>query len=135
MKRQGNAIRGNKHEKSSLPAFLFHPRRTWVLIRKSVGAWVDDYASSMSAALASYTLFAIAPLLIIAIAAARLVFGHEVARGEIIAQIQGLIGREGAIAVQSLLKSTNEPAQNLFATPIWSRPGNQPIFPRSCARP
>ncbi len=90
----------------------------WALIRQSVGAWVDDYAPSMGAALAYYTLFSIAPLLIIAIAMAGLIFGQEAARGEIVTQIQGLIGREGAIAVQGLLKSANEPAQNIFATVV-----------------
>ncbi|HEX7565382.1 MAG TPA: YihY/virulence factor BrkB family protein [Bradyrhizobium sp.] len=101
-----------------MSSFLFYPKQVWVLIRKSVGAWVDDYAPSMGAALAYYTLFAIAPLLIIAIAVAGLVFGQEAARGEIVAQIQGLIGRKGAIAVQGLLKSTNEPAQSIFATVV-----------------
>jgi membrane protein len=90
----------------------------WDLIRKSVRAWVDDYAPSMGAALAYYTLFSIAPLLIIAIAVAGLVFGQEAARGEIVAQIQGLIGRDGAIAVQGLLKSANGPAQDVFATVV-----------------
>jgi membrane protein len=95
-----------------------HLKQLWDLIRKSVEAWVDDYAPSMGAALAYYTLFSIAPLLIIAIAVAGLIFGQEAARGEIVAQIQGLIGREGAIAVQGLLKSTSEPAQNIFATVV-----------------
>src|ERR1019366_3545544 len=95
-----------------------HLKQIWDLIRKSIGAWVDDYAPSMGAALAYYTLFSIAPLLIIAIAVAGLVFGQEAARGEIVAQIQGLIGREGAIAVQGLLKSANEPAQEIFATVV-----------------
>jgi len=85
------------------------------MIRRSVKAWVDDEASSMGAALAYYTLFSIAPLLVIAIAVAGLVFGQEAARGEIVAQIQSLIGQEGAIAVQGLLKSANEPAQDIFA--------------------
>jgi len=111
-------LKSNRNEQSAPALFLSHPRRIWGLIRKSAGAWVDDYASSMGAALAYYTLFAIAPLLIIAIAAAGLVFGHEAARGEIVAQIQGLIGREGAIAVQGLLKSANDPARNLFATMV-----------------
>lgn len=118
MKNQKRTIRKNGNEKGGLPSFHFHPRQIWDLIRKSAGAWVDDYASSMGAALAYYTLFAIAPLLIIALAVAGLVFGHEAARGEIVAQIQNLIGREGAIAVQGLLKSANEPAQNLFATVV-----------------
>jgi membrane protein len=91
-------------------------KQIWDLITKSVEAWLDDYAPSMGAALAYYTLFSIAPLLIIAIALAGLVFGQEAARGEIVAQIQGLIGREGAIAVQDLLKSANEPAQGIVAT-------------------
>ncbi|PKO33231.1 MAG: hypothetical protein CVU34_14205 [Betaproteobacteria bacterium HGW-Betaproteobacteria-7] len=72
----------------------------------------------MGAALAYYTLFSIAPLLIIVIAIAGLVFGHDAARGEIVAQIQGLIGRDGAIAVQGLLKSTSEPAQGIVAIVI-----------------
>ena len=95
-----------------------HLTQIWNLIKKSVEAWVDDYAPSMGAALAYYTLFSIAPLLIIAIAVAGLVFGQEAARGEIVAQIQGLIGREGAIAVQGLLKSTNEPGKDIFATAV-----------------
>ncbi len=111
-------IKRNRREKSNLPRFLFHPRQIGDLIRKSAGSWVDDYAPSMGAALAYYTLFAIAPLLIIAIAVAGLVFGQEAARGEIVAQIEGLIGREGAIAVQGLLKSANEPAQSIFATVV-----------------
>ena len=95
-----------------------HLKQLWDLIRKSIVAWVDDYAPSMGAALAYYTLFSIAPLLIIAIAVAGLVFGQEAARGEIVSQIQDLIGREGAIAVQGLLKSANEPAQSIFATVV-----------------
>jgi len=93
-----------------------HLKQLWDLIRKSVGAWVDDYAPSMGAALAYYTLFSIAPLLIIVIAVAGLVYGQEAARGEIVEQIQGLIGWEGAIAVQGLLKSASEPAQGILAT-------------------
>jgi membrane protein len=88
------------------------------MIRESVEAWLNDYAPSMGAALAYYTLFSMAPLLIIVIAVAGLVFGQEAARGEIVAQIQGLIGRDGAVAVQALLKSVNEPSQGIIATII-----------------
>ena len=93
-----------------------HLKQVWGLIRKSVRAWMDDYAPSMGAALAYYTLFSITPLLVIVIAVAGLVFGEEAARGEIVAQIQGLIGHESATAVQGLLKSADEPAQGVFAT-------------------
>jgi membrane protein len=95
-------------------------RQIGYLIKKSVLAWVDDYAPSMGAAIAYYTLFSIAPLLIIVIAVAGLVFGPEAAQGAIVAQLQGLIGKEGAIAVQALLKSVNEPTQSVIATVISS---------------
>ena len=98
--------------------FLFHWKQIWVLISKSVSAWQSDYAASMGAALAYYTLFAISPLLIIAIAAAGIVFGHEAARGEIVAQIQGIIGQEGAMAVEGLLKNANARGQNIFTTAV-----------------
>ena len=85
------------------------------LIKNSVTAWMDDYAPSMGAAIAYYTLFSITPLLIIAIAVAGLVFGHEAAQGEIIGQIRDLIGQEGAIAVQGLLKNASEPSHSMLA--------------------
>jgi membrane protein len=88
------------------------------LTKDSVAAWVDDYAPSMGAALAYYTLFSLAPVLLIAISVAGLVFGAEAARGEIVAQLRGLIGQEGAIAVQGLLKSASRPASSLIASAV-----------------
>jgi membrane protein len=91
---------------------------TWSLIKESVVAWIDDYAPSMGAALAYYTVFSIAPLLIIAIAVAGLVFGQEAAQGEIVGQLRGVIGDEGAVAVQGMLKSVSEPAHGVIATVV-----------------
>jgi len=91
-------------------------KQLWRLSAQSVQAWSDDYAASMGAALAYYTLFSIAPLLIIAIAVSGLVFGRQAAQGEIVGQIQDLIGQEGALAVQGLLRSADQPAQNVLAT-------------------
>jgi len=79
---------------------------------------MDDYAPSMGAALAYYTLFSIAPLLIIAIAVAGLFFGEAAARGEIVARISDAIGHEGAVAVQGLLRSARLPAEDIFATVV-----------------
>jgi len=90
-------------------------RYLWDLIKKSCSAWLDDYAPSMGAALAYYTLFSLAPFLIVVIAVAGLVFGAEAARGEIVAQLRGLIGEEGAVAVQGLLMSASRPATSIFA--------------------
>lgn len=90
-------------------------RQIGALITRSFAAWLDDFAPSMGAALAYYTLFSIAPLLIIAIAVAGLFFGQEAAQGEIVAQMQSLLGPEGAKAVQDLLKAADEPARDIFA--------------------
>jgi membrane protein len=88
----------------------------WQLVRESIAAWSDDYASSMGAALAYYTLFSLAPLLLLVIAIAGVAFGADAARGQIVAQLSGLIGQEGAIAVQGLLKSASEPAKGTLAS-------------------
>ena len=64
--------------------------------------WVNDYAQSMGAALAFYTMFSIAPLLLIVISIAGAVFGEAAARGEIFGQLEGLLGRPGASAVAGL---------------------------------
>ncbi|MBK5256306.1 MAG: YihY/virulence factor BrkB family protein [Vicinamibacteria bacterium] len=89
-----------------------------LLIDKSVNAWVDDYAPSMGAAIAYYTLFSLAPLLILLVALAGMFFGREAAQGEIMAQLQGRIGPEAASAVQNVLKSLNGPAQSLIASAV-----------------
>ncbi|MFN2377276.1 MAG: YihY/virulence factor BrkB family protein [Candidatus Binatia bacterium] len=86
------------------------------LLKESAVAWSEDYAPSMGAALAYYTLFSLAPLLVIVIACAGLVFGAEAARGEIEAQLRGLIGQEGAVVVQDLLKDVSRPATSIAAS-------------------
>jgi len=81
---------------------------TWRLVKTAVSSWKEDYAPSMGAALAYYTMFSIAPLLLIVIAVAGMVFGEDAARGEILAQLRGLIGEDGALAIQGLLRSVDE---------------------------
>ena len=84
-------------------------REIWTLVKASFSSWLDDYAPSMGAALAYYTLFSIAPLLLIVISTAGLVFGEEAVRGEIFGQLRDLMGDEGAAAVEGLLASVSEP--------------------------
>ena len=91
-------------------------KETWILIKTALVAWSDDHAQSMGAALAYYTVFSIAPLLLIVISMAGFVFGEEAVRGEIAGQLQSLMGEQGALAVQSLLQSVSQPAQGLTAT-------------------
>jgi membrane protein len=90
-------------------------KSTWILTKAAASSWVDDYAQSMGAALAYYTMLSIAPFLVIVIALAGMIFGVEAARGEIAAQLQGLMGRESAEAVQKLLESASKPADGVPA--------------------
>jgi membrane protein len=87
----------------------------WVLLKKSAQAWNDDYAQSMGAALAFYTIFSLAPLLIIVIAVGGLFFGEEAARGEIVFQLSGLMGDDSARTVQALLASASHPSSSVLA--------------------
>ncbi|MFL5512677.1 MAG: YihY/virulence factor BrkB family protein [Gemmatimonadales bacterium] len=72
----------------------------------------------LGASLAYYTLFALAPILVVAIAIGGLAFGPEAVRGEIVGQIQGLIGREGAEAVQAMLEGASRPGSSIAATVV-----------------
>ncbi|WAC72192.1 YihY/virulence factor BrkB family protein [Roseateles sp. SL47] len=88
------------------------------LVTEAAQAWSDDNVPSMGAALAYYTLFSIAPLLLIVIAVAGLVFGEQAARGEVMDQLSDLIGLEGAVAVEDLLKRVNRPEEGGWAAVI-----------------
>ena len=88
------------------------------LLKDALQAWIDDNAPSMGAALAYYTLFSIAPLLLIVIGIAGAVFGMDAARGAIFEQLRGLVGAEAATAVQGLLQSVNAHGDSLLSTLI-----------------
>jgi membrane protein len=88
------------------------------LLKATLHAWLDDRAPTMGAALAYYTLFSMAPLLLIAISVAGAVFGLDAARGEILGQLSGLLGRDGAAAVESLLKSVQRNDQSVIGTTV-----------------
>jgi membrane protein len=88
----------------------------WRLLRDAAVSWVDDYAPSMGAALAFYTLFSLAPLLLIVISVAGLVFGEQAARGEIMAQLSGLVGPQSARTVESILEELNRPGSGVTGT-------------------
>jgi membrane protein len=78
------------------------------LLKETFEEWQKDKVPLLAAALAYYTVFSIAPLLLIAISIAGIVFGEEAVRGEIIGQIQGLIGTQGASAIQAMLQNTQK---------------------------
>ncbi|MGI8503553.1 MAG: YihY/virulence factor BrkB family protein [Hassallia sp.] len=88
------------------------------LFQETFQEWSNDKASRLSAALAYYTIFSIAPLLIIVIAIAGAVFGEEAASGQIFAQIQGLVGEAGAKVIQEAIKNASQPKQGAIASII-----------------
>src|SRR6187397_1190399 len=90
------------------------------LAQSAIRAWWDDDAPRLGASLAYYTLFAIAPILLVATAIAGLVFGAEAVRGEIVGQLDHLIGREGARAVQNLLEGASQRRAGIVATIVGS---------------
>jgi membrane protein len=88
------------------------------LIGQSVSAFIADDALSRGAAIAYYTIFALAPVLLIAIAIAGLAFGHDAAQGAIVDQLSGLMGQQSAEALQSMLKSAAGAHSSALATLI-----------------
>ena len=88
------------------------------IFRRALAGWWDDNVPRMGAALAYYTLFSLAPILIVAIAIAGVAFGPDAVRGEIVGQIQGLVGHEGALAVQAMLEGASKPSSSVPATII-----------------
>jgi membrane protein len=95
-----------------LPGWL----RRWVDVGwKAVKAWIDDGGPRLGASIAFYSIFALAPLLVIAIAIAGAVFGEEAARGQIVQQIQGLVGETAARGIETLIQSASQKE-----TSVWT---------------
>ncbi len=88
------------------------------LLRQAGDAWLDDNAPTLGAALAFYTLFSLAPVLIVAVSIAGFAFGEKAAQGEIVRQFQGLMGIQGASAVETILQSANRPRIGMLATAL-----------------
>lgn len=87
-------------------------KRIWRLLKETFTEWSNDKAAKLAAALAYYTVFSLAPLLIVVIAIAGFFLGEEAARGEIIGQIRGLVGQDSAEFIQSTINNANRPNDN-----------------------
>jgi membrane protein len=88
------------------------------LIRRAAAEWSSDDAMRLSASLAFYSILSLAPLLVIAVALAGMVFGEEAARGGLVAEMRGLVGDPGAKVVETALANAREPAAGVLATAI-----------------
>ena len=86
------------------------------LFQESISAWSRHNDTRLGASLAFYTLFSLAPLLLVAVSIGGLVFGREAAEGQILNQIAGLIGTQGASGVQALLAGARNPQHGIVAT-------------------
>ena len=88
------------------------------LLKRAGSAWLGDNSPRIGAALAFYTLFAIAPILVIVVALAGFVFGAQAAQGQIVRQFQGLMGTQGASTVETVLQSIHKSAAGASTTAI-----------------
>jgi membrane protein len=88
----------------------------WRLLERTYVEWGEDDAAELAAALAYYTIFSLAPLLIIAIAVAGALLGREAVQGEIVRQIATLVGPDGAHAIQDLIVNASKPSDSLMAS-------------------
>ena len=85
-------------------------------LKASYKEWSDDKVSKLAAALAYYAIFSIAPLFIIGIAIAGYVYGQKAVQGEVVDQIRGVIGKEGADIVQTMIAGARNTSAGLVAT-------------------
>jgi len=93
------------------------PRSLWKMLKTIFLKWLNDDPFQSAAALSYYTLFSLAPLLVIAIAVASFVFDREAAQNQIVSTIQGLIGYDSARAVQAMIQNaSNRPETGMFST-------------------
>ena len=88
----------------------------WILVKETMNHWLDDDISTHAASLAYYTVFSIAPTLIIAVALAGAIFGDEAARGEIRNQIAGLVGKAGATVIEDMMTNASKPGAGILAS-------------------
>lgn len=111
MPRSHSAGQGRRARKERMT-----PDRLRAVLRQTFTGWWNDNVPRMGAALAYYTLFALAPVLVVVITVGGMAFGPDAVRGEIVAQIQDLVGRDGAQAVQSILENAANSHWSIPAT-------------------
>jgi membrane protein len=94
------------------------PKKFFNLLKDSYKSFSEDDTWTMGADLSYYTVFSLAPILIIVIAVAGMIFGHDAVQGEIFGQVRGFLGNEGAEQVQEMVKSAYKPGKSQLATGI-----------------
>ena len=90
----------------------------WSMLRETLADWNEHEAPRIGAALAFYTILSLAPLVILAIAMAALIFGHSTAQSKLLGQVESMIGPQGSEAVKGMIEHTQEPASGTIAAVI-----------------
>ena len=116
--RTGPTTRQRRESAADSTGLEHLPQSWWGLLKQTYLDWSDDKAPRLGAALAYYTIFSLAPLLVVALAVAGLVFGPEAAKGQLDTELQGFLGKEGAEGVQAMIARANEPAASKWAAGI-----------------
>jgi membrane protein len=93
-------------------------RNAWELLKETIDEWDEDKVSRLAAALAYYTAFSLAPLLVISIGLAGIVLGEEAAQGRIVAQLGDLIGIQGAHFIEEMIAASRSSGESIPATVI-----------------
>ncbi|MBP1648374.1 MAG: putative ribonuclease [Bacteroidetes bacterium] len=93
-------------------------RQIWQTLKTIIDEYSNDKVPKLAAALSYFTVFSVAPLLVIAIAVAGAIFGADAAQGRIVQELKGLVGFEGAQLIQTAIKKTNETSGGTIATII-----------------
>jgi len=88
------------------------------IFKRTYQDWKEDHASRLAASLAYYTIFSLAPLLVIAIAISGFIWRHEDVEAQIMAQSQSLVGAEGATFISDMIRSASNPTEGILATII-----------------
>ncbi len=90
----------------------------WTILKQTVMGFIDDDCLSKGAAIAYFTIFSLAPMLVIAVAIAGLVFGDKAASGAVSAQLGGIMGEQGAIAVEAMVAGASNRSSGILATVV-----------------
>jgi membrane protein len=93
-------------------------KTVWTMLVATYGDWSEDRASRLAAALSYYTTLSLAPLLLVVISVAGLLFGREAVQGQLVGQISALTGPDSAAAIEELLANTSKPAESVLASII-----------------
>jgi len=98
-----------------MPKLLIKP---WGLLKETFSEWSNDKAPRLGAALSYYTIFSLAPLLVLVISIAGLVFGQKAAEGRLLDQLSQVVGTDAGVALQSMVAKAGQHRGGIIATII-----------------